>query len=261
MTDRSGPVDAASGWLLHVMVEEVTGVVPLPLGDVVVGSSASSDIVLAHATVSRRHARLRIDHDGVRIEDLGSLNGTRLEGRVLHQMEPFPVGVTVALGVAEIRLARSAREDGESSSSGVDDSAAVTRSLGLEAGEAVIRGFLLDLVPRLVAWDRPALAATNVARGSAEALLAVTSCRGVSVAIGDDEVVSARGAADGFVATATATAGRVTVRMDFASEGEARRARDLATTVAEMVRRAGRTPTRDHGRRTHDGGPEDGDTG
>ncbi len=110
-----------------------------------------------------------------------------------------------------------------------------------------------------MAWDRPALAATNVARSSAEALLAVTSCRGVSVAIGHDEVVSARGAAEGFVATATATTGRVTVRMDFASEGEARRARDLAMTVAEMVRRAGRTPTRDHGPRTDSGAVEDGE--
>lgn len=260
MIERSGPVDPASPWLLHVKVEEVTGVVPLPVGDVVVGSSASSDIVLSHATVSRRHARLRIDHDGVRIEDLGSLNGTRLEGRVLHQMEPFPVGSTVTLGVAEVRLARSAREDDEPSSGGVDDSTAITRTLGPEAAEATVRRFLLDLVPRLVAWERPGLAATNVARSSAEALLAVTSCRGVSVAIGDDEVVSARGAADGFVATASATVGRVTVRMDFASEGEARRARDLAMTVAEMVRRAGRTPTRDHGRRAPTGRP-DGDDG
>jgi hypothetical protein len=261
MMDRSGPVDEASPWLLHVTVEEVNGVVPLPVGDVVVGSSASSDVVLAHATVSRRHARLRIDHDGVRIEDLGSLNGTRLEGRVLNQMEAFPVGATVALGVAEIRLARSAREDDEPSVASVDDASAVTRALAPESGDSVVRRFLLDLVPRLVAWDRPALAATNVARSSAEALLAVTSCHGVTVAIGDDEVVSARGAAEGFVATASATAGRVTVRMDFASEGEARRARDLALTVAEMVRRAGRTPTRDHGRRTNAGEPEDGESG
>lgn len=257
MTDRAGPVDAASPWLLHVKVEDVNGVVPLPVGDVVIGSSASSDVVLAHATVSRRHARLRVDHDGVRIEDLGSLNGTRLEGRVLHHMEPFPVGATVALGVAEARLARSVREDDEPPSVAVDEASAVTRALAPESGNSVVRRFLLDLVPRLVAWDRPALAATNVARSSAEALLAVTSCHGVSVAIGDDEVVSARGAADGFVATASGTAGRVTVRLDFASEGEARRARDLALTVAEMVRRAGRTPTRDHGRLADVGGAED----
>jgi pSer/pThr/pTyr-binding forkhead associated (FHA) protein len=250
MNDVTRRGDQGSPWLLLVTVEDVDTVVPLPLGDVTVGSSASSDVVLPHATVSRRHARMRVETDRVRIEDLGSLNGTRLEGRVLTEMQPFPVGATVELGVAEVRLARSSAEDEEPSRSAVDDPDAATRTLATTTVDDHLRRLLLDLVPRLVEADPPVRAASHVARCSADALLAVSGCRGVSVAIGDDEVVSARGDADGFVATATGTAGRVTVRMDFSSEGEARRARDLAVTVAEMVRRAGRTPTRDHGGRS-----------
>jgi hypothetical protein len=71
----------------------------------VIGRSRDCDCVLGDATVSRRHAR--IDHSDGRwsLADLGSLNGTWLNGRrVVDEVEVHP-GDEVAFGDAGFRLA------------------------------------------------------------------------------------------------------------------------------------------------------------
>jgi class 3 adenylate cyclase len=73
---------------------------------VVVGRAAGqSDLVVAHATVSRRHARLSLVGDTLRIEDLGSTNGTAVDGKPVRP--GFPVaaepGSTIRLG--DVKLA------------------------------------------------------------------------------------------------------------------------------------------------------------
>lgn len=63
----------------------------LPAGAFVVGGDASCEIVLRHLTVSRRHARFRVDDDGVWLDDLGSSNGTHVGGaRVLEKTRVEP---------------------------------------------------------------------------------------------------------------------------------------------------------------------------
>ncbi len=49
-------------------------------GTTVAGRSDSSDIFLGDVTVSREHARFVVDGDGLRVEDLGSTNGTYVNG-------------------------------------------------------------------------------------------------------------------------------------------------------------------------------------
>lgn len=53
----------------------------LPAGDSTVGRDAESDIFLGDVTVSRRHARFTVDERGLRVEDLGSTNGTYVNGK------------------------------------------------------------------------------------------------------------------------------------------------------------------------------------
>lgn len=53
---------------------------PLAPGSYVVGRSSSCDITIDDPEVSRRHAELTVDENGVRIRDVGSLNGTIVEG-------------------------------------------------------------------------------------------------------------------------------------------------------------------------------------
>lgn len=47
----------------------------------IIGAAADCDIVVARPTVSRRHCSLTEAHDGCLLEDLGSTNGTYLNGR------------------------------------------------------------------------------------------------------------------------------------------------------------------------------------
>jgi len=80
----------------------------LPTRDsVTVGRSSRSDCIIAHSTVSRRHALLRHDDDRWWLRDLGSTNGTLLNGcRVIEDVEVRP-GDHVVFGEADYRLARS----------------------------------------------------------------------------------------------------------------------------------------------------------
>jgi len=55
-------------------------VVRLPEGDSHLGRAEDNDVVLSDVGVSRRHARLVVGTDTVRIEDLGSGNGTYFRG-------------------------------------------------------------------------------------------------------------------------------------------------------------------------------------
>jgi hypothetical protein len=71
---------------------------------VILGRSRECDCVLAEPSVSRRHAELR--HDGGRwlLRDLGSRNGTRVNGmRVLEETEVRP-GDRLSFGGAGYRL-------------------------------------------------------------------------------------------------------------------------------------------------------------
>lgn len=50
-------------------------------GVVVLGRGQQSDVPVLDATISRRHAELSVTHEGVRLRDLGSSNGTFLNGQ------------------------------------------------------------------------------------------------------------------------------------------------------------------------------------
>ena len=69
-------------------------------GHVIGRSATDADHVVGVESVSRRHARLRVDGVTLTVEDLGSLNGTRLNGIELVKGRPVAVGVgsTFALG-------------------------------------------------------------------------------------------------------------------------------------------------------------------
>jgi pSer/pThr/pTyr-binding forkhead associated (FHA) protein len=65
----------------------------------VVGRSRSSDVVLSHESVSRRHARLWLDKSGVVwIEDLGSSAGTFVGSERITGKTPVPSGTHVRFG-------------------------------------------------------------------------------------------------------------------------------------------------------------------
>jgi pSer/pThr/pTyr-binding forkhead associated (FHA) protein len=62
--------------------------------------------VLTSRTVSGRHARLCVEDDAVFLEDLGSKNGTFLDGRRLSAKTRIPEDSVVSIGAVVVRLRR-----------------------------------------------------------------------------------------------------------------------------------------------------------
>jgi two-component system response regulator AtoC len=72
-------VASREAWELVVIIDGQPAVHRLPSsGTVVLGRGGSADIAVDHASISRRHAKLTIAKDEIRIEDLGSANGSKL---------------------------------------------------------------------------------------------------------------------------------------------------------------------------------------
>jgi len=59
-------------------------VFPVP-GPVVIGRAAEADIAVAADEISRRHALVKPTQDGLAVEDLGSSNGTYINGKRVQQ--------------------------------------------------------------------------------------------------------------------------------------------------------------------------------
>jgi adenylate cyclase len=76
----------------------------LPQGrPVVVGRGVDSDLTIYDPTISRRHAELTAGPDGVMVKDLGSSNGTHVNGRRLAEARLAP-GDSITFGKVSFRL-------------------------------------------------------------------------------------------------------------------------------------------------------------
>ena len=62
------------------------------------GRNPDSDIFLDDITVSRRHAEFRREADGVRIVDVGSLNGTYVNHQRLDSEAALAIGDSIQIG-------------------------------------------------------------------------------------------------------------------------------------------------------------------
>lgn len=71
---------------------------------VVMGRSEKVDVPLADHSVSRRHARLFFASNAWRVEDLGSRNGTLLNGRKVAGSEAVRAGDLIRIGDSVIRV-------------------------------------------------------------------------------------------------------------------------------------------------------------
>ncbi|NND01293.1 MAG: FHA domain-containing protein [Acidimicrobiia bacterium] len=66
-------------------------------GETPAGRAPESDVFLADVTVSRHHAVFKVDADGLTVTDLGSTNGTYVNGR-RHETAALAPGDEVMLG-------------------------------------------------------------------------------------------------------------------------------------------------------------------
>jgi two-component system, NtrC family, response regulator AtoC len=95
---------------------------------VVVGREAPSEVVVDDVSVSRQHARFRLNDGEVWVEDLGSRNGTFLRGRRIER-ERLGVGDEISVGKARVVLAGTRVSAGQGTESfAADDADYVVRN-------------------------------------------------------------------------------------------------------------------------------------
>lgn len=81
---------------------------PLP---VTIGRTPPADLVLEGGTVSRRHCRLERSQDQVLVTDLGSTNGTFIDGVRVEGSVALRDGATLAIGAHRLRYQRRTAEE------------------------------------------------------------------------------------------------------------------------------------------------------
>ena len=101
------PGTGHSALMLHVVGGPDAGrTFPLGQGRHTIGRSSDAQIRLDDPDVSRRHAAVLVGGGAVRIGDLGSSNGSRLEGEeVAGETQEWPTGAVLRLGASAVTLA------------------------------------------------------------------------------------------------------------------------------------------------------------
>jgi len=97
----------APGFLaLHVLAGPDAGhVIGLGPGRHRVGRSGGVQVRLEDPLLSRVHAELEVGTDGVRVRDLGTTNGSRLDGDAVEQeWRPWPAGARLQVGASVLQV-------------------------------------------------------------------------------------------------------------------------------------------------------------
>lgn len=99
---------AARVWTLSVEKGPKTlrGVQLSVIGPIIVGRAPGADILIPDDVVSRRHARFTLMGGDLMVEDLGSANGTRLNGEPVTQIQRCNEGDIVRIGGVDIKVGR-----------------------------------------------------------------------------------------------------------------------------------------------------------
>ena len=104
------PGEAAQWALRFISGKYQGGEFPLrPNREIVIGRSSELDMVLVEDMVSRKHAKIITDENTVTIEDLGSTNGTFVNGEKVRTSE-IRDGDRILIGTSIIKLVTMAGE-------------------------------------------------------------------------------------------------------------------------------------------------------
>lgn len=111
MMDKQAPTRAPNSGSVELALRFISGKYQggeFPLGrgqEIVIGRSSDLDMVLVEELVSRRHAKIVFQGNTITIEDLGSTNGTFVNGEkvqreVLHEGDRILIGTSILKVVA-----------------------------------------------------------------------------------------------------------------------------------------------------------------
>jgi len=73
-------------------------------GEAVIGRGEAADVSIPDPSISRRHALARLEGKTVVLEDLGSANGTSLNGKVVRSATRAEDGDVIRIGAVDLQL-------------------------------------------------------------------------------------------------------------------------------------------------------------
>jgi pSer/pThr/pTyr-binding forkhead associated (FHA) protein len=79
---------------------------PLDSAAITIGRGGSNDVALDDDFASTQHARIEPRRDGVWVEDIGSTNGTAVNGQLLAEPRKLSVGDVIRVGETDLRYER-----------------------------------------------------------------------------------------------------------------------------------------------------------
>jgi hypothetical protein len=114
-------------------------------GELIIGRAADLDMVLVEDMVSRKHARLSLSPDSISIADLGSTNGTFVNGEKV-QSARLNEGDRILIGTSILKLVaveKSARVDARAAQAHLERSAAAQEKR--TGGRSTVQGRLEEV--------------------------------------------------------------------------------------------------------------------
>ena len=216
---------------------------PLAEGSNRLGSSTSCDVRIAHPSVSRRHAVIHVRGHRAEIEDQGSRNGTRIDGKKILSRQPLAIGEPVVFGAVSTVLEEVSEKDLEPAVSftpppadsvgPTDDSTTATAAIG--ATRVFALKVLPDLLTRLANRSGP----VTMSQAVGAALFETLPCLAVEILSlpGQGVLFSARNEeVEGpWPHEATATNDRVSVRATLVHPNHVRSYAPLIETGALLI--------------------------
>ncbi|HKE18523.1 MAG TPA: sigma 54-interacting transcriptional regulator [Kofleriaceae bacterium] len=100
-------------------------------GPVVIGSAPEVDVVIDDPHVSGRHCELRVVPGGLQVSDLGSLNGTKVQG-VAVQAALLEPGAVITLGTTHLLYERVTDEESAATRPGSTSGIGESSEIGLD---------------------------------------------------------------------------------------------------------------------------------
>lgn len=108
VTEKLDLASATSSPLHLVITSGALAGQELPLGieDLTIGRSPDSSLVIQDDYTSTHHARLELRHGTWMLHDLGSTNGTTMNGVAVHDAVPISLNTPIAIGGTTFEVRR-----------------------------------------------------------------------------------------------------------------------------------------------------------
>ncbi len=104
LPERRGPAVTQQACIVFIYGDELGRRIQLGRRPIVIGRSSKADVRIDEDSVSRQHCRIRPTADGYVIEDLGSTNGTYVEGEPVTSGTLLRDGQRITIGSAIVKF-------------------------------------------------------------------------------------------------------------------------------------------------------------